>query len=137
MASRCLISYGLCDSWLVPSLDCSFTRSCPQGLPSQFTVEFDKFLQPESWCLTPSVFHVFVRNVPSYFHIKTEPRTAFNIDINGPPTLPSACHGGLKIFASRQTDFLIAGNESPDVSASVLCETLKAYIRGQIISYAG
>lgn len=51
--------------------------------------------------------------------------------------LPSESHGGLKIFVSHQTDFLIAGNESPDVSASVLCETLKAYIRGQIISYAG
>lgn len=36
---------------------------------------------------------------------------------------------------SRQIDLFLSTNRTYDVSASVLWETLKAYIRGQIISY--
>lgn len=40
-------------------------------------------------------------------------------------------------FVSEQIDLFVSINRTPDVSATVLWETLKAYIRGQIISYAG
>lgn len=36
---------------------------------------------------------------------------------------------------SDQIDFFLSLNKTPDISASVLWETLKAYIRGQIISF--
>ena len=38
-------------------------------------------------------------------------------------------------FVSQQIDFFVSLNKTPDTSASVLWETLKAYIRGEIISY--
>lgn len=38
-------------------------------------------------------------------------------------------------FISQQIDFFLSVNMTPDVSASTLWETLKAYIRGEIISY--
>lgn len=40
-------------------------------------------------------------------------------------------------FVSRQIDFFVSLNKTPKVSASVLWEALKAFIRGEIISYAG
>lgn len=40
-------------------------------------------------------------------------------------------------FISKQIDFFLSVNKTPDVSVSVLWETLKAYIRGEIISYSG
>lgn len=36
---------------------------------------------------------------------------------------------------SNQIDIFLSINKTPDISASVLWETLKAYIRGQIISF--
>ena len=36
---------------------------------------------------------------------------------------------------SAQIDMFLSINKTPDISASLLWETLKAYIRGQIISY--
>uniref|UniRef100_A0A3B5RAA6 Reverse transcriptase domain-containing protein n=1 Tax=Xiphophorus maculatus TaxID=8083 RepID=A0A3B5RAA6_XIPMA len=38
-------------------------------------------------------------------------------------------------FVARQIDFFIENNRGPEVSASLLWETLKAFIRGEIISY--
>ena len=40
-------------------------------------------------------------------------------------------------FVSQQIDFFVSTNKTPDVSFAVLWETLKAYIRGEIISYTG
>lgn len=40
-------------------------------------------------------------------------------------------------FVSGQIDLFLSINKTPDVSASLLWETLKAYIRGEIISYSG
>ena len=40
-------------------------------------------------------------------------------------------------FVSQQIDFFVSLNKTPEVSASVLWEALKAYIRGEIISYTG
>lgn len=40
-------------------------------------------------------------------------------------------------FVYQQVDFFVSLNKTPDVSALVLWEALKAYIRGEIISYAG
>lgn len=40
-------------------------------------------------------------------------------------------------FVSQQVDFFVSLSKTPDVSASVLWEALKAYIRGEIISYTG
>ena len=40
-------------------------------------------------------------------------------------------------FVSRQIDSFVSLNKTPDVSASVVWEALKAYIRGEIISYTG
>lgn len=40
-------------------------------------------------------------------------------------------------FVSQQINFFVSLNKTPDVSASVLWEALKAYIRGEIISYTG
>lgn len=39
-------------------------------------------------------------------------------------------------FVSNQIDFFLSTNKTPNISASILWETLKAYIRGEIISYA-
>lgn len=39
-------------------------------------------------------------------------------------------------FISKQIDFFLSVNKTAEVSASVLWETLKAYIRGEIISYS-
>ena len=39
-------------------------------------------------------------------------------------------------FVSNQIEFFLAVNGAPGVSASLLWETLKAYIRGEIISYS-
>lgn len=44
---------------------------------------------------------------------------------------------GFVELISNQIDFFLSVNKTPDVSASVLWETLKAYIRGEIISYSG
>lgn len=38
-------------------------------------------------------------------------------------------------FISDQIDLFLSFNKMPDTSASILWETLKAYIRGQVISY--
>lgn len=38
-------------------------------------------------------------------------------------------------FISEQIDIFLSINKTPDVSASTIWETLKAYIRGQVISY--
>lgn len=40
-------------------------------------------------------------------------------------------------FISKQIDFFLSVNKTPDVSTLVVWETLKAYIRGEIISYSG
>lgn len=39
-------------------------------------------------------------------------------------------------FVSNQIDFFLTTNRTPGISASLLWETLKAYIRGEIISYS-
>ncbi|KAA0701525.1 LINE-1 reverse transcriptase -like protein [Triplophysa tibetana] len=39
-------------------------------------------------------------------------------------------------FVSNQIDFFLTTNRTPGISASLLWETMKAYIRGEIISYS-
>lgn len=43
---------------------------------------------------------------------------------------------GFVDFVSKQIDYFLSFNKTPDVSASLLWDSLKAYIRGEIISYS-
>ena len=43
---------------------------------------------------------------------------------------------GFVNFVSNQIDVFLSFNKTPDVSASLLWESLKAFIRGEIISYS-
>lgn len=38
-------------------------------------------------------------------------------------------------YLSTQTDFFLEVNDTPDVAKSIIWESLKAFLRGQIISY--
>ena len=43
---------------------------------------------------------------------------------------------GFVEFVSKRIDYFLSFNKTPDVSASLLWESLKAFIRGEIISYS-
>ncbi|KAF3839709.1 hypothetical protein F7725_018426 [Dissostichus mawsoni] len=148
------LAFLIADSWNVPLCHCHLQFNEPRAPLRCYVTTALRNIIP--WCLgagnkkntvkfglgPKTIAHNYTGGIQQYSHIRPLPSTfeaPFSENILrqrvwrlNPRLLAEK---NFVDFINTQIDFFLETNESPEISYFTLWETMKAYVRGQVISY--